>query len=217
MRTMSSRKVRLTQQVALAASVVSIMTFLFLYPRQVELIFLFARFELLTDYLWLLAAVLCVLILIFGEGFVLKWYHKANRPIPNLVKSKLRSKWGVALIVCALIFGGAYVRLQYQIFSKLYYQERALDAVQKRKMLQARLICEEYVHLYPERSQTGKSPDRVCGAILDFEGDASALGDYVSKQKPNLREVDGVVLPTAPAAKEETLRILKSFTTDADQ
>jgi hypothetical protein len=59
-------------------------------------------------------------------------------------------------------------------------------------------------------------------SILDFTSEASALGEYVSRQKANLREVNGVVLPAAPAAREETLReetlrIVKCFTTDAGE
>ena len=214
---MSSPKTGLAKKLALAVSITSILAFLFIYPRQVELIILFARFELITDYIWLLAPVAGVLVVIVGEHLALKRYPDANRPTSAFGRWLRLSRWSPVIALLLVVFAGMYVRLQYRIFSELYYQERALDAVRNRKMLQARLTCQEYVRLYPQRSETGALPDKVCTSILEFTTEASALEDYVSRQKANLREVNGVVLPAAPAAKEETLRIVKCFTTDAAQ
>jgi hypothetical protein len=39
-------------------------------------------------------------------------------------------------------------------------------------------------------------------SILDFTTEASALAEYVSRQKANLREVNGVVLPAGRPCRE---------------
>jgi len=173
----------------LGVVLVPILVLLLTYRRESSVALAFASY-ILGVYRWhfLFMAILAIFV-----AWSL-WHYPAIRFFLRSSRYVI-ARYGVIVVIllgCSLLSLWKLMGIEYRIFSEVWYQERALQKLRSDDVLGARLICERYVQLFPQRKSDGGMPDPVCVPLHKFTASMASLKEYIDGQHPTASVIDGM-------------------------
>jgi hypothetical protein len=187
-------------------SLVPILVLLLTYRRECSVMLAFASY-ILDVYRYSLT----FFIFMAMASLVFFWQYPAVRLFVRNGGYIAARFWIVAalLVACSILSLWRLGKVEYRIFSEVWYQERALKKLDGDDILGARLICERYVQLFPQRRSDGGMPDPVCVPLYKFTTSMATLKKYIERQHVDSTTIDGLPVGVGWATRRKALVTLE--------
>lgn len=139
--------------------------------------FLLFQFEKTSIFL---ICIICIILTLF------LFYLKIRNNILILIIKEVfsynsrPSSWAITCIVYIMVISLVpYYFIQYRIYSETNFQILTIGMLEKGDTRNARLLCERYLSLYPQRRSGGSIPDPICVPLLLTFKKFEIIDDYL--------------------------------------
>ncbi len=208
---MSNQQNRLVALLTFTAAVlVPLLIFMLGYHRVLHIAMLFAQEELAYHAPVVLALALIVVATIILRRVVAR-YGVIVLPLSEVVRGAVTRFFVGIMLVALAILAYEYMALRCRMFSEIRYPQRALSYLRRNDFTNARLTCEEYLQLYPQRRRGSRLADHVCVPLLDFTTAAAKLYATIEAAPPRFARMDQMALRVDWPLRRDSLALLKTL------
>jgi len=180
----------------IVAIMIPLVAFCLANRRHLEIAWDFSVYEIRVHLSFLLYSTLflCVLFIIL---FISMRRNNEIVLILLIIKSRVVENPWLPWALAAFLIGSflPYMHMRYRIYSESAYQRSAVKRLESGDLRGARLLCERYLDLYPQRRADGRLPDPVCVPLLDLFGKMSRIDSYLRDLESEASVLDGLPVP----------------------